>query len=489
MLGFVDIKTPYNPTFIEHVKTLPGTSWNPARKAWRVPVELYQSVVSYGKSKNLRIDAVVTSNVKILEENLSLPEELFPLQQKAVLAILRNCRHFVIFETGLGKTAVALTAARVAKCSHALIVTQRAIKAHWQNEISLWAPGLLADIVNYERLKEIDNPIIYDIIIFDEIHNLKSYTTDRYKNAKRILSMSNNPFVVGLSATPIDKPEEIYSLVDLFFPNRFGYWSKFRNYFFDVEHHRDEEKEWMKIKGVKPQRADELRDRLASMCSYAAHTDFENHLNPLEVEIIKLKTSVHFSNVTSINDWMRHLKLSSPDKISRLKEELKLISDSKIVIISYTIETAEEIARELSHLNPILITGEKADRETLLHNAQSAEDAVLIASLKSISTGIDLTSFTLCFIVELSYSLSQTTQLLGRFKRLSGKHSVKIKILTAEKSVDEAIALSLKKKIGSQKDVLNTNSSQQTLLDAMEDDLNELRDALKEFYDEDFSGL
>lgn len=139
------------------------------------------------------------------------PYELFEYQKEGVEFIekridlgYRGC--ILADEMGLGKT---IQACQVIKNlgKKTLVVGPLIIRSQWEDEFEKW--GINATFTNYERLAKVTEK--YDLVVFDEAHLLNNHNK-RYDNA--IAVVSNRPFVLMLTATPIQKNEK--DLISLF---------------------------------------------------------------------------------------------------------------------------------------------------------------------------------------------------------------------------------------------------------------------------------
>jgi hypothetical protein len=89
----------------------------------------------------------------------------------------------------------------------------------------------------------------------------------------------------------------------------------------------------------------------------------------------------------------------------------------------------------------------------------------------------------LAIVAELDYQAAVMEQLFGRFWRLNSKHSVLIKLVVMEGTVEEAVSRVLQRKMQQNADLLGATATTAAAIDALqgdiEDELTRLRKATK----------
>lgn len=163
-------------------------------------------------------------------------------------------------DRGLGKTLEALSVAENVGARKVLVVCPGYLKTGWQREIWNWlnevayvANGDRAAreamiqwvfdhddakylIVNYEMLREKKSVGGYpellehkwDAIIYDEAHRLKGRKSQWVEGANKL---SKVPCIQMLTGNPLDKPEDIWSLLHILDPLKFSSFWAFVEYF------------------------------------------------------------------------------------------------------------------------------------------------------------------------------------------------------------------------------------------------------------------
>lgn len=300
-----------------------------------------------------------------------------------------------------------------------------------------------------------DDSKAFDAVILDEIQNVKNWKTDRYKNVKRILKELTIPdaLIIGLSATPIDKPEEIYAIMELLRPGGFGWWPKFRDRYCLTETNVFGGREVTRVKGLNPAHQEELKARIHAFSSFASKCDFAHLLPAFTVRNRRVKSG---EKSELAKEWV---------------EEKVDAGEKKLCVVTYSVALAEKIARELN--TPFLVTGKVGERDDVIKQARKTPECILVASMKSIGVGIDLTEFPSALVTELYWSINVMKQLLGRFSRLSGKVPSAVDLLVMGGTADEMVASRLVRKIDAINMIMARGQTDQQITDALNEEEDE----------------
>lgn len=167
-------------------------------------------------------------------------------------------------EMGLGKTVQTLSYVATEKQTFPLLVVAPLVTLNnWEREIekflkkksrngrilesqsptvTLIRTGKSKDlpktdiyVINYELLfKRFDDlsKVGIKTIVCDEVHNLRSKTTQKYKSVKKLAALPSVSYRIGLSGTPIyNRGSEIWPIIDIIKPGLLGSFKEFCEYF------------------------------------------------------------------------------------------------------------------------------------------------------------------------------------------------------------------------------------------------------------------
>jgi SNF2 family DNA or RNA helicase len=174
-------------------------------------------------------------------------ERLFSYQRVGV-AWLRQVRKGILAdEQGLGKTVMAVAAARACQPDRALILCPTGMMPTWQQHVIDWWPegnGFLLDgtpedrkatiawwtekggclISNYDRAILHYKDISADLIIVDEAHRMRNRKTDASDVVRKLCGRAKWAFLLTASPT-VNSLTDIWPLLAICDPKRFGsFW-------------------------------------------------------------------------------------------------------------------------------------------------------------------------------------------------------------------------------------------------------------------------
>ncbi len=155
--------------FKELCKSLPGSSYDSARQAWKVPaswssclalrstfkndLELGDALKQWASDVKLNFvePAMALRNLEVLPDGEG-DQDLFPHQRAGVKFLATAKRALLADEPGLGKTAQAIRGLKAIKDSGedvfpALIVCPNTLKKNWEREFKRWWPEVKVQVI------------------------------------------------------------------------------------------------------------------------------------------------------------------------------------------------------------------------------------------------------------------------------------------------------------------------------------------------------
>ncbi len=498
--GLVILKFPYNPHVITFIKQFPGARWNPRAKCWFFPEELVPLLAENFDVRDSRpaFDEVVVP---------PLVAGLHPYQVIAVTRMIVERRLLLSLDMGLGKTLCAIEAARVAGGSNspqALVVAPAGVLSVWKDEIEKWWAGPVKPdiqvlrsakairqhleggnhggftIVSYNMLVPVlTSAVSWRTIIFDEVHNVKEETTLRARMAKDLVSTNPKAYVFGLTGTPITiEPKDIRNQVNTIWPGRFGTYRKF------CERYCLKENTWedkVKYYSLDATHAQEFKYRVDSL-SYRKSKSEVAHLLPslritphtLILSTAASHTPAAFSSLTPTQLRVEIARVSNL-KLNLAAEYIKgVYQPGEYLTVfthrrKFTHAMAQKLAQELGA--PVtVITGEYpvTKRQDLLDKLRAAGRGILVATMHSLTEGIDLTFCRSVIFAELYPRVSTLVQVINRFHRLSATGSVNATLLVLADTIDEKIAFVVERRLQDIAALLTTSEGESKMLESLQ---------------------
>ena len=197
-------------------------------------------------------------------------KELFPFQQEGVQQLIKSQRLLLADEMGLGKTVQCVEAINKVGNENSnaiiLIICPKSVLGVWESELRSWLdPALDFDIkitnpkdfsppsegtvtlINYDlchKFREGLRGNVYDILICDEAHYLKSLDAKRTKaifgNGQDTMPCIDSRYLWLLTGTPVlNRPVELYPLLRAINPMEFDSFHEYANRYCDPRTIRD----------------------------------------------------------------------------------------------------------------------------------------------------------------------------------------------------------------------------------------------------------
>ncbi len=503
--------------FDKGIPGLPGREWDRSNKQWWIPEDALETIQKKGRefgvsvSRGIRI--LGNEPFHVLHPSFFGPLGLYPFQEEAAKLAFERDRHILSFEMGLGKTPTAITTLKAWNVKTALIVTPAIVRLHWLAELNKWwsehppvgvinvgkarkglskkktqqrdeAYAAPIQIVSYALLDEIalDG---WEVVVFDEVHRLKTPGAKQSLQAKQIVGSSAQKHLLALTGTLVpNDAKDVWNVVDTLWPGRFGA-SKYPDqqaYSFLARYSCQRDNGYGTTwEGVNEEFAEELRSRLRYLSSRVTKAEVAHLLPPYTVSLLPVDTGA--TKAESYAAWKAaQMGESDPalaDKMPHVKEWLEDASEvaSHICLMTHLRQSASDLAAEfrIKGYKVFCIDGslEPGKRNTMLAEAKAAKEALVIATMHSVGIGIDLTFCTQALFVELYYSPEKVVQAVGRFSRLSGTVSSNVQFLVRQNTMDEKVANILLDKIANANKIVKAGDGEEKVLAALGGSANE----------------
>lgn len=397
-------------------------------------------------------------------------------------------------EVGLGKTIESITACWDLR--NVLIVTLNTLKPQWRDQIKLWtgkdayvAVGARSDreavlehefgwfIINHEmlRLGKHAFPALrsrtWDAVIIDEAHKLQGRDSLQSRGAERL----KTDRLYMLTGTPIwSRSDSLWHLLSMLDPYRFtSYWN------FIAEFYDTTTPPWggTQILGVKDGKLEELQRVVEPYILRRKKSDVAIQL-PAKIrqrwtwyptpEQLKLYRKIRkelvlpttqgerryphagaaMSDARLLLDAPELVDVFSPSPKTKLLQDLLASTlgenqDQKAIIFTWHVKYARYLEDRLGATYPcVCVTGEdgEAEREAKITKFRKyPEVPLMIATISSLGTGLDLVEANVAIFAEGSYVPVENSQAEGRLHRIGQKTDVTIYRLQAAKTVEQIV--------------------------------------------------
>ena len=397
-------------------------------------------------------------------------------------------------EMGLGKTVQTLSYVATEKQTFPVLVVAPLVTLNnWEREISKFLKkksrnGRVVDsdspsvsiirtgkskelpktdmyIINYELLfKRYDDlsKVGIKTIVCDEVHNLRSKTTQKYKAVKKLAALDSVKYRIGLSGTPIyNRGSEIWPIVDILKPGLLGSFKEFCEYFCYVNEKgkaivlenkraslRNELQKHVMLRRKKSDVLKELKDKVRYKEVIASATEY--YLEELDKIWKKLEeeqkdAETEFSKSASYQRAIQsERQIAGVAKLPHVINFVKNIMEieESVVVFCHHKVIHKLLHESLEEFSPVSIIGGQTDsvRQDQIDKFQKGESKLMIAGLRAGNVGINLTRAKYVIFAELDWSPAIHRQAEDRLHRIGQKNTVFAYYLIGNGTLDDHVA-------------------------------------------------
>ena len=397
-------------------------------------------------------------------------------------------------EMGLGKTVETLSYVATEKQTFPVLVVAPLVTLHnWKREIEKFLkkksrngrilefespsvtlirsgksqelPKTDLYVINYELLLKRNDDLAklgIRTIVCDEVQNLRSKTTQKYKAIKKLAALPSVLYRIGLSGTPIyNRGSEIWPIIDIIKPGLLGSFKEFCEYFCYVnekgkaivlENKRDslrhELQKHVMLRRKKSDVLKELKAKVRYKEIIACDTDY--YLKELDKIWKKLEeeqknAETEFSKSASYQRAIQSERQIAgvaklPHVINFVKNIME-IEESVVVFCHHRI-IHTLLHKSLKEFSPVSIIGGQTDsfRQDQIDKFQNGESKLMIAGLRAGNVGINLTIAKYVIFAELDWSPAIHRQAEDRLHRIGQKNTVFAYYLIGNGTLDDHVA-------------------------------------------------
>ena len=320
-------------------------------------------------------------------------------------------------------------------------------------------------VINYELLLKRSEDIKklgIRTIVCDEVHNLRSKTTQKYKAVKKLAALSTVHYRIGLSGTPIyNRGSEIWPIVDILKPGLLGSFKEFCEYFCYVNDKgkaivlenkraslRNELQKHVMLRRKKADVLKELKDKVRYKQVIASDTEF--YLEELDKIWKKLEAEQKVAQTEFSKSASYHRAIQSERQIAgvaKLPHVINFVKDIMEIEESVVVFCHHKIIHKLLHeslqdFSPVSIIGGQSDatRQDQIDKFQRGESKLMIAGIRAGNVGINLTRAKYVIFAELDWSPAIHRQAEDRLHRIGQKNTVFAYYLIGNGTLDDHVA-------------------------------------------------
>ena len=397
-------------------------------------------------------------------------------------------------EMGLGKTVQTLSYAATEKHTFPILVVAPLVTLNnWEREIQKFlkkksrngriieseSPSVTmirtgkseelptSDIylINYELLFKRDDDLAklgLKTIVCDEVHNLRSKTTQKYKAVKKLAALPSILYRIGLSGTPIyNRGSEIWPIIDILKPGLLGSFKEFCEYFCYVNEKgkaivlenkraslRNELQKHVMLRRKKSDVLKELKDKVRYKEVIAADTDY--YLEELNKIWQKVESEQKDADSEFIKSASYHRAIQSERQIAGIAKVPHVINfvknimeiEESVVVFCHHKVIHKLLHDSLQEFFPVSIIGGQSDsfRQNEIDKFQRGESKLMIAGIRAGYVGINLTRAKYVIFAELDWSPAIHRQAEDRLHRIGQKNTVFAYYLIGKGTLDDHVA-------------------------------------------------
>ena len=320
-------------------------------------------------------------------------------------------------------------------------------------------------VINYELLLKRSGDLEQvgiRTIVCDEVHNLRSKTTQKYKAVKKLAALPTVQYRIGLSGTPIyNRGSEIWPIIDILKPGLLGSFKEFCEYFCYVNDKgkaivlenkraslRNELQKHVMLRRKKADVLKELKDKVRYKEVIASDTDY--YLEELDKIWKKLENEQKEAQTEFSKSASYHRAIQSERQIAgvaKLPHVINFVKNIMEIEESVVVFCHHKVIHKLLHeslqeFSPVSIIGGQTDstRQDQIDKFQKGESKLMIAGIRAGNVGINLTKAKYVIFAELDWSPAIHRQAEDRLHRIGQKNTVFAYYLIGNGTLDDHVA-------------------------------------------------
>lgn len=456
----LDVRCAYNEAASAQFKAIPGIRWDLTDRVRRGPAEAVRIACR-------ELERAGIGRVREAGEPHTFTE--FPPIDMGVLrtyqrdgarwlaATVRDTGGALLAdEMGIGKSAQAIAACDALGDVPTLIVCPAIVVPHWKGQLQRfglperWWRAMSYDAFRMAWRKDPRALSSFKRAVIDEMHYLSNSRSQR-STAIAAWRHAAGPQLIGLTGTPMTaRPSDLWHPLDVLHPGRWGSWFTFTKRYCggryeEIPNMPERAPVWV-ADGVS--RPLELAERLRAVMLRRTKAEVALELpartrNMLEVSL-PAKARRDLARAQAALDWrgrkaesvqalLSNVEAYKVDAAVELTQEIAA-SGGRPLLLTTRKETARDLGKRLP--GSVVVDGDTdaADRGAMLADAR-----IGIATMYSVTTGIDLVGYDSVIFCGLDWLPSTLLQAEARVHRIGQTRAVAVWYLVGQGTLDEVV--------------------------------------------------
>ena len=320
-------------------------------------------------------------------------------------------------------------------------------------------------LINYELLFKRNDDLAklgLKTIVCDEVHNLRSKTTQKYKAVKKLAANPSVLYRIGLSGTPIyNRGSEIWPIIDIIKPGLLGSFKEFCEYFCYVnekgkaivlENKRDTLRNQLTKHVMLRRKKSDVLKELKDKVRYPEmiHADEKFYKAELSKIWKKLEEEQKYAESAFDKSASYHRAIESERQaagLAKLAHVTNFVTnimeiEESVVVFCHHKAIHNLLHHSLANYDPASIIGGQTDtvRQREIDRFQKGQTKLMVAGLRAGNVGINLTTAKYVIFAELDWSPAIHRQAEDRLHRIGQKNTVFAYYLVGKGTLDEHVA-------------------------------------------------
>lgn len=456
----LDVSCPKHDAAKEQFGAMPGIRWIPSERVRRGPAEAVRLAckalerAGVAKVREVRPDHASASALVALTT-----PGLREYQRDGAEWLARTVRDtgaaLLADEMGIGKSAQAIAACDALGDEPTLIVCPAIVVPHWREQLKKfglpdrWWRAMSYDAFRIAWKKDPASLTSFRRGVLDELHYL---ATSRSKRSVAVAEWrhASGAQLIGLTGTPMTaQPSNLWHPLDVLHPGRWGSWFLFTKRYCNGRYEEipnlpEKPPVWHADGVSRPlELAERLRAVMLRRTKSEVAIELPSRTRRMHEIALPAKARKDLARAQATLDWqgrkassvqslLSNVEAYKIDAAVELAQEI-VASGSRPLLLTTRKDTAQQLGRRL---NAVVVDG---DTDVSKRAAELRDAPIGVATMYSVTTGIDLVGFDSVIFTGLDWLPSTLLQAEARVHRIGQTRGVQIWYLIGLGTLDEIV--------------------------------------------------